>query len=150
MSTHWGQLVAMWRDAGLQTRPGVGLDAIRAFEAKHDVVLPGDLREYFLTVDGMEDELDSGTNRFWPLSMVKLVSEELKEIHPDRWAYPECFIFADHCIWCLAWAVRIGKQPSDVSGPVFQVTGDTIPGRMIAASFTDFVEMYLRDPYSVL
>jgi hypothetical protein len=150
MATRWQQLAGMWRDAGLKIRPGVEPTAIRAFEIKHDVVLPTDLRECFLTVDGMEEELDPGTNRFWPLSMVKLVSEELKEIHPDRWAYPECFIFADHCIWCLAWAVRLGKQPLEVSGPVFQVTGDTIPGRRIAPSFTDFVEMYLSNPDSVL
>jgi hypothetical protein len=140
----------MWRDAGLKIRPGVDLPAIRAFEIKHNVLLPADFREYFLTVDGMEDELDAGTNRFWPLAMVKLASEELKDIHPDRWAYPECFVFADHCMWCLAWAVRLGKEPLQVSGPVFQVTGDTVRGRMIAPSFMHFVEMYLRNPDSVL
>ena len=150
MSARWQQLASLWLDAGLTIRPGVDAAAIRAFEIRHAVVLPADLRDYFLTVDGMEDELDPGLNRFWPLAMVKLVSNELKDIHHDRWAYPECFIFADHCVWCLAWAVRLGKAPLEVSEPVFQVTGDTVPGRMIAPSFTSFVEVYLQNPDSVL
>lgn len=140
----------MWRDAGLTIRPAAEPTTIRTFEAKHGVILPADLREYFLTVDGMEDELDPGTNRFWPLAMVKPVSQELTDIHPDRWAYPNCFLFADHCIWCLAWAVRLGKDSLEISDPVFKITGDNVPGRMIALSFTAFVEMYLEDQYSVL
>jgi len=150
MSTHWQQLAAMWRDAGLKIRPSVNSAAIRDFEIKHDVVLPADLRDYFLTVDGMEDDLDPGMNRFWPLAMVKLVNEELKDIHPDRWAYPDCYIFADHCLWCLAWAIRLGKKQLEISEPVFQVTGAEVPGRMIAPSFSDFVQMYLGNPDSVL
>jgi hypothetical protein len=143
-------LAVLWRDAGLLVRPGVQPPAIQAFEAKYHVVLPTDMREYFLTIDGMEDELDSGLNRFWPLHMVKPVEDELTEIHRDRLAYPGCFVFVDHCIWCFAWAVRLGREPSPASGPVFQVTASEIPGRQIAPSFTVFVEMYLADQYSVL
>lgn len=150
MLTPWQQLTTIWRDAGLTIRPGVNPAAIREFEVRQGILLPADLREYFLTVDGMEDELDPGTNRFWPLSMVKLVSDELRDINTDRWAYPGCFVFADHCIWCLAWAVRLTKHPREISEPVFQITGDKAGGRMIVPSFTSFVEMYLRDQYSVL
>jgi hypothetical protein len=39
------------------------------------------MRAYFLTVDGMEDELDAGMNRLWPLEMIKPVEEELQEHH---------------------------------------------------------------------
>jgi hypothetical protein len=140
----------MWRDAGLTIRPPAEAWAICRFESENGVILPTDLREYFLTVDGMEDELDPGTNRFWPLALVKPVSEELTDIHSDRWAYPNCFLFADHCIWCFAWAVCLGRLPLETSEPVFQVTADKVPGRMIAPSFTAFVEMYLEDQYSVL
>jgi hypothetical protein len=146
----WQRLVALWRDAGLTIRPPVRPEAIQAFESKYGVVLPADMRAYFLTVDGMEDELDPGTNHFWPLGMVKPVEEELSERHKDRLAYPGCFVFVDHCIWCFAWAVRLGKEPSEASGPVFQITASEVPGRQIAASFTAFVEMYLADQYSVM
>jgi hypothetical protein len=146
----WERLAVLWRDAGLLARPGVHPPAIQTFEAKYDVTLPTDMREYFLTIDGMEDELDSGLNRFWPLHMVKPVEDELTEIHEARMAFPGCFVFVDHCIWCFAWAVRLGREPSPVSGPVFQVTGSEIHGRQIAPSFTAFVEMYLADQYSVM
>jgi hypothetical protein len=82
--------------------------------------------------------------------MIKLVEEELTEQHKDRLAYPGCFVFVDHCIWCFAWAVRLGKDQAEVSGPVFQVTASEYPGHQIAPSFTAFVEMYLADVDSVL
>jgi SMI1 / KNR4 family (SUKH-1) len=144
------RLTVLWRDAGLRVRPGVEPAAIQAFQAKYHVTLPTDMREYFLTINGMEDEFDPGLNRFWPLHMVKPVEDELTEIHKDRFAYPGCFVFVDHCVWCFAWAVRLGKEPSLVSGPVFQVTAGDTPGRQIAPSFTVFVEMYLADQDNIL
>lgn len=150
MSNLWQRLIELWRGAGLTVRPPVRPKAIQAFESKYGVVLPADVRAYFLTVDGMEDELDPGTNRFWPLGMVKPVEEELSEIHGDRFAYPGCFVFMDHCIWCFAWAVLLADKPAAVSGPVFQVTAGETPGRQVAPSFAAFIEMYLADQYSVL
>lgn len=108
------------------------------------------MRDYFLTVDGMEDDLDPGMNRFWPLGMVKPVEEELSERYKDRLAYPGCFVFVDHCIWCLAWAARLSHEPAALSGPVFQVTACEVPGRQVASSFTAFMEMYLVNQDSVL
>jgi hypothetical protein len=146
----WQRLVELWRGDGLIIRPPAQPNAIQTFESKYGVVLPSDMRAYFLTVDGMEDELDPGTNRFWPLAMVKPVEEELSEGHKDRLAYPDCYVFIDHCIWCFAWAVRLDKEPAGVSGPVFQVTASEVHGQQIAPSFTAFVEMYLADQYSIL
>ena len=77
MPSLWERLAVLWRDAGLLIRPGVQPPAIQAFEARYGVTLPSDMREYFLTIDGMEDELDPGLNRFWPLHMVKPVEDEL-------------------------------------------------------------------------
>lgn len=143
------RLVELWRDFGVTIRPPARPETIHAFESRYGVTLPDDLRAYFLTVDGIEGELDSGTNRFWPLEMVKPVEEELSERHGDRTAYPGCFFFADHCIWCFAWAVRLDRESAAVSGPVFLVTASDTPGHQIAPSFAAFVEMYLLDPDSV-
>ncbi len=131
-------------------RTGVNPTEIQSFESKYRVRLPGDLREYLLTIDGMEDELDAGINRFWPLAMIKPVHEELSDINPDRWAYPGCFLFVDHLILSLAWAVELRNEPSELSGPVFQVTGGDHPVRQIAPSFAAFLEMYLQNPFSIL
>lgn len=150
MSDSWLRLISLWRDAGLVIRPGVDASAIHAFETKHGIVMPNDLRNYWLAVDGMEVDLDPGLNRFWPLDLVKPVSEELTEIHPDRWAYPDCFVIADHCLWCLGWAVRLGRTSTERSGPMYLVSGGDPPGWQVAPSFTAFVEMYLVDQESVL
>jgi len=87
VSNLWQRLVELWRGAGVTIRPPATLDAIQAFESNYGIVLPDDMRAYFLTVDGMEGEFDSGTNRFWPISMVKPVEEELSEQHMDQLAY---------------------------------------------------------------
>jgi hypothetical protein len=108
------------------------------------------LRGYFETVNGMDDEMDTALNRFWPLSRTKLASEELSDIHPDRWAYPDCYIFADHSIWCFAFGVKLGCEYDRCSGPVVFVTGGLPVGKQIADSFPAFVEMYLQDPMSVV
>jgi hypothetical protein len=146
----WQRLVELWRRDGLSVRPPAWPEAIHAFESRYGVLLPADMRAYFLTVNGMEDELDSGMNRFWPLEMIKPVEEELQEHHKDRLAYPGCFVFVDHCVWCFAWAVQLGEEPARESGPVFQVTASEVPGEKIAPSFTRFVEMYLKDQFSIL
>ena len=58
MSNFGQRLVELWRGAGVTIRPPARPDAIRAFESKYGVVLPDDMRAYFLAVDGMEDQLD--------------------------------------------------------------------------------------------
>ena len=150
MSILWQRLLELWRDAGLIIRPPAPPEAILTFESKYGVVLPADMRAYFLTVDGMEDELDPGFNRFWPLGMVKPAEKELSERHEARLAYPGCFVFIDHMIWSHAWAVRLGECQATVSGPVYQVRPDEISKRQVAPSFTAFVEMYLADQFSIL
>jgi cell wall assembly regulator SMI1 len=150
VSILWRRLVDLWRDAGLMIRPPARPEAILAFESKYGVALPADMRAYFLTVDGMEDELDPGFNRFWPLGMVKPVEEELPERHEARLAYPGCFVLMDHMIWSHACAVRLGEEQAAVSGPVLQVRTDDVSERQIAPSFTAFVEMYLADQFSIL
>ena len=46
--------------------------ALAAFEHEFGVSLPSDLRDYFLTMDGMpEEETDKEMIRFWRLEEVK-------------------------------------------------------------------------------
>lgn len=141
----------LWREHGVDIRPGVAPAEIQAFEERFGVVLPADLRRYFLFVDGMNDgDWDDLMNRFWPLAELKPVSEELEDVNPDRWAYPGCFAFADHCIWCFGWAVRLDNCPREVSGPIYLVTGSDPPGTEIARSFSEFMEMYLESRANIM
>ena len=145
----WSRLAEYWRDIGLNVPPGVDATAIRAFESKYRVTLPADLRGYFSTVNGSGEDMDEDLYRFWSLAELKPVHEELEDHHPGRYAYPDCFVFADHCIWCWGYAVRI-TEDKEASGPVFRVTGWDAQGEQMATSFVAFMESYLSDPGSII
>jgi hypothetical protein len=40
-----------WLSQGIEINPGVSMEKLSAFEAKYRVLLPADLRDYFLTAD---------------------------------------------------------------------------------------------------
>ena len=144
----WQRLVDYWRRCGVTIRPGVDLAAVVTFEAEYQTVLPSDVRSYFEVVDGMWDQMDPDLIRFWPLNEMKPVHEVLTGANPDRFAYPSCFLFADHCISCWCYAVKLGES-SEERGAVFLVTGGEPPGKKLADSIAEFVEMYLTDVKSI-
>ena len=93
--------------------------------------------------------MDSDLYRFRPLGDVRPVATELSEINPDRLAYPDCFVFADHCISCWMYAVKITRDPNQPA-PVFRVTGDDEPGEQMAESFVAFMECSADNPLSII
>jgi hypothetical protein len=50
--------------------------------------------------------------------------------------------FADYLQWSWAYAIRLGNGPSEPN-PVIHVC--TIRPKTVAGSFSDFVDLYLRD-----
>lgn len=150
----WTSIIEYWGHSNLTIRPGISLADISEFEKKYDVVLPTDFKEYLQVADGSSDgHMDDGLYRFWPLAEIKPVHEELNEsggiVYPDRFAYPDCFVFADHCINCWLYAIRLTKDPVQ-SAPVFRVTADKTPGKQMASSFLEFMKRYANDPDSIL
>ena len=115
----------------------------------HKLLFPDTLRSYFVSVDGMEDELDPDLYRFWPLCDVRPVHTELSDSNPDRFAYPDCFIFADHCMSCWDYAVKINQDPNQPA-PVFRVTGDDPPSEQMSDSFAEFMQIYVDNPLSII
>jgi len=150
MSDLYNTIAQRWRQDGISVRPGVSLDVIAAFEARYHVRLSGDILDYFLALDGMpEYATDSHLHSFWALDRVRLVQEELNDVYPERFDYPDCFVIGDHCIWCFGWAVELSKLPSKTSGPVYIVPGQRDGGNQIADTFQDFLERYAEDPGSI-
>ena len=150
----WNGVFETWLLSDLSIRPGVSEDAISVFESKHNVVLPADVRAFFLLADGTGDDMDSHLYRFWPLNEVKLVEDELSDsrhdtAYGDRLAYPNCFIFADYCIWCWAYALKLTTDP-DQPAPVYRVTGGEEPGEQMASSFIEFMTKYSINPDDII
>jgi SMI1 / KNR4 family (SUKH-1) len=147
------KLKAQWSLRGIKTRHGVSLETIEAFESRYRVRLPDDLREYFIGVDGMEPgEMDADMFAFLPLAAVKSVPEELADFagvpdytetvrilpDPQHW-----FVIVDYLVRSAVFAIRLSDDPG--STPVVWI-GDGRRHRLVAPSFSTFLEAYLADP----
>lgn len=147
----WNRVHDVWRRSKIVIRPGATGNEIAAFVAKHDVVLPSDVCEYFMTADGTGDDMDEGLYRFWPLADLQPVHDVLvseRFTYPDRFAYPDCFVFADHCINCWDYAVRLTRDANQPA-PVFRITGGDPPGEQMASSFRAFMDLYAENPGNI-
>jgi SMI1 / KNR4 family (SUKH-1) len=143
------KLISYWRSQNLRIAPGNPEGKVREFESRYGVVLPPDFREYFIGVDGMTQvgghDCDPTGFAFWPLARLKSVVEECAEhslalpevSDPDRY-----FVFADYLQWSWAYAIHLSDRPSGPN-PVIHV--GTIRPKVVAGSFTEFVDLYLRD-----
>ena len=148
----WTRVHDVWRQSKIAIRPGVSSMDIVAFETKYGIVMPEDVRDYFCAADGTGDDMDEGLYRFWPLAEVQpvhdvLVSERFE--YSDRYSYPDCFAFGDHCINCWDYALRLTNDPMQPV-PVFRVTGGDPSGEQMASSFREFMMRYADNPDSIM
>ena len=150
----WRRIVSYWTKLNLPIRAGVTPEQIAEFEQKYQVVLPADLSEFLQTVDGTgQEESDEYLTSFLSLSEIVPVHEWLDDsrgvVHPDRFAYPDCFVFIDYCLSAWAYAVRITSDPAD-PGPVYRVMEGGSRGQLEARSFREFMIKYASDPQSII
>jgi hypothetical protein len=151
------RLKSYWDSTGIKVRLGTSQQAIESFELKYNICLTQDLRDYHSIVDGMEDgESDNSMLSFLSLSSIKSVMEDLIEFGgiPDYRKLKDClpqthryFVFADYLIRSHVYAIRLSPNRSNAT-PVIWICGKH--WRMIASSFSDFVEKYLTDKNAIL
>jgi cell wall assembly regulator SMI1 len=148
-------LKVYWSAHGLRFGPPAQEETIAAFECRHSVRLPPDIREYFSTVDGMDSVheenrfgLDKDHFRFWPLREVERVTEYYSRTRSLKDA-SSFFVFADHLIDAPSFAIRLTPEPSG-GNPVIMILSDRgRPKAMkVADSFSEFVGKYLGDEES--
>ena len=126
-----------WVGRGVAVNPPAPSAAVEAFESKYQLRLPPDLRDYFLTVNGMLDgESDDDLLSFWPLESLVPAADE-----PELWpGVPDpsvCFAFADYFIVSNVFAIQLSR--SDASTPIY-VNDDPTP---VAHSFAEFATLTL-------
>ena len=134
-----------WLSHDVKFNDGVSEAALAAFEEEFSVSLPGDLRDYFLTMDGMaEEETDEEMIRFWRLEEVKaLPTAAPNYASADYIDNPESlFLFADYSLWAHAYAIRLLATPSN-RNEIFIIGGDY--PILLFKSFSDLVDGYLTD-----
>lgn len=144
------QLKERWSSQNVETNPGVTENDLKAFEPKYAVSFPSDLRDYFLTINGMAEGVsDVALIRFWPLNEVKPIPEAAND-YADPSYIPDAeslFLFADYCIWSHAYAIRLSSS-CDASNSIV-IIGDERPTVMFN-SFSELVAEYLKDPDRLL
>jgi hypothetical protein len=135
-----------WSSHDVEINAGVSKAQLDSFESKHGVVLPEDLRDYFLCVNGMpHDVVDDGMIRFWMLEELQPLPQGAPAFSdPSYIQHPESlFLFADYSIWAHAYAIRLGSVSSLQSHEVI-IIGYESPVT-IAQSFSEFVDRYLTE-----
>jgi hypothetical protein len=138
-------LLKHWRSRpAIALMPPVTADEIKEFARKHQVQLPEEIREYYLSVNGFgpADDQDENGFSFWPLARVCPVNA----FESGKWSSDEthdCFIFADYLSYSWGYAFRLASD--SVQAPVCIVGTATRVPRWIAASFRAFAELYIRD-----
>jgi SMI1/KNR4 family protein SUKH-1 len=150
------RLKSHWLHDQIRLRPGVSFQQIEAFESRYHVCLPPDLREYFTSVDGMDEgAADAEWFFFLPLEAVKSVPEELAHCGgipdyteivrtlPDSHSW---FVIVDFVIHSAVFAIRLS---ADVVPTPVRWIGDGTHHHVVAPSFSDFVEAYLAKPLNL-
>lgn len=140
------KLIAHWQSSGISIQPGVMERYIQEFESKYRVIMPPDMRGYFLQVDGMKMTLDDCKDKegfsFWPLHRVKTAVEEMSQLtgaHYNLQELESFFVFADYFDWSWAYAIYLSSNLSAQNRVI--LIGKEIPIK-IANSFTHFVDLY--------
>ena len=134
-----------WISHGLRFNAGVSIATLVAFERKFGVSLPPKLRDYFLSMNGMpEDVSDDEMIRFWTLDEVKPLPIGAPSFARSEYIEnPESlFLFADHSLWAHAYAIRL--FPDALTRNDVFIIGGTNP-ILIFKSFGEFIESYLTD-----
>jgi hypothetical protein len=137
------KLQKYWSDTGSKISTGpLDETLIGDLEAKYQLRLPDDFREYLRYSCPTTDQYDVEGTTWWPLSRIKTINEEyehkITDPNIERDA-PKYLFFADAMIWCWAWAIACGNDGR--SGNVVVISGRD---RIVATTFSEFVDIYIK------
>lgn len=72
------ELAQYWELNGINSNNGIYSYVLRNFETDHNVRLPNDMYDYFLTLNGMPDDELDGLTKLWPIKSVQPVNKYLR------------------------------------------------------------------------
>lgn len=123
---------------------------LQLFQEKNNVVIPGDLMEYFKSLNGTEGEYTDDLYEFYAVDRIAKVKDEFKNSGdvPDYKSLlkvkdiSELYVFANFTFDLFAYAIKLYPYFSD-KNEVYVLCGEKY--QKIADSFSDFIELYLND-----
>jgi hypothetical protein len=130
-----------WSSHGLEPERRATAESLRAFEEAHHVTFPEDVRRYLLRLNGLATfgtGADGNGFGFFPLGQLRPVKPEE---YPPGFKGTGYFVFAEYLGWSWAYALQLAD--SAARGEVIHI--GTMKPKVIAASFSQFIELYLVD-----
>jgi len=150
MADIFDKLMVFWKDIP-KPAPSAVKD-LEVFALRNKKSLPNDLAEYFIKLNGTNSEYDANFFRFYSLGEFKTIEEEFVEWNglPDYskalGVIPEhndYYLFADYSFHAFAYAIKLYEKGFSGINEVCVISGGNY--KQIAGSFTEFLELYIKD-----
>jgi hypothetical protein len=138
-------LIGFWKRHGVDpAAERATAEEIEEWERRYKVVLPVDLRDYVMRINGVLRgetlEFDHEGISFLPLSAM---CPETEWAGPAG-ARPNMFVFADFLVRCHWWCAAIDDRPQPHTR-IFIGGGSPKTNRMVANSLAEFFDLYRND-----
>lgn len=144
-----------WRSEDVSFRPGATHEKITYFEKLHGVIMPADLRTYFMVADGMgaadhwaEDHDMLSFLRLPDPKDAELPNDSINYVAPLSVVWPskprlpnDLFVIVDWSFHAFVICARMSVNPAVIS-EIYFFDGDT--PLLLTSSFTEFLELYVE------
>jgi hypothetical protein len=131
-------VIRRWAEHDVRYLPGVTEDELLAFESRYDLKLPDDVRCFYETTNGTHVPLsafqDHESYDFYPLS----------EVVPDE-DYDWAMVFADYRELSWWYGIDLTGRGGHGIGTVYFLGSTRRVPLVVAHSFTEFLDLYVRD-----
>jgi len=126
------------------------------FENKNKLLIPNDLRNYFLNLNGTNNSYDENFYRFFSFENFKRVISfyedwkgipDYSQLKKQRDLWNNVFIFCDYQFCLISYAVKL-KNKESLSNEVYAICGGDY--EQVSKSFSEFIEIYNEDPDKLL
>ncbi|HTE01554.1 MAG TPA: SMI1/KNR4 family protein [Mucilaginibacter sp.] len=129
---------------------------IDIFQKEHSLIIPDDLKKHFELLRGCISAYHYATFfEFYSLLQFQSVKDVLGNYRgvPDYhniintlYRHEECYVFADYSLTVFAYAIRLNRN-NELVNEIYVICGDKY--KIITNSFSEFVELYLKDDISI-
>ena len=151
MTGNLQKLKGLWTEENISSLRLATNKEVNLFQAENNLIIPQDLLEYFLSLNGTNEQYDKNFCQFYSFDHFKSINDELKNWSgsPDYSNiintlkdYEDYFPFADYHCHFLSYVIRLHKDKT-AENEIIVVCGDAY--KHIANSFSEFIDLYLKD-----
>lgn len=146
---HIAELETKWRIENVGHSPVATKIDLKVFQEKNNVILPGDLVEYFQSLNGTDGDYTDDLFEFYSIKKIQPIKDAYKDWKgipsyqnlQDVKEVDELYVFANTNFHLFAYAIRLNNAPQK-KNEVYVICGDKY--KKIADSFSEFITLYIN------